>query len=254
MLLSGLSIVQQAYEQYAAAGVAQLLLISSLIVILIKDKKSENRQLAYYIIALTVLIFIPPTAFILAIYFIGEDVYWRVFWLIPSVIVIAYAGTKLIEQIGKKSRQRLMAAAMIIVVVLGGRCVYNSENFTKSTNLYKLPQEALDLCEMVAPNGGTTKIIVPETIVSYIRQYNANINMLYGRNLGKDTKRGKNYTLLLQLNSLDPDIPYIAEYAKTKKCEYVVFENTSNGIEQMTNEGFELYGNTKNYTVFKSID
>lgn len=249
MVRNGWEIVQVAYERYSATGVIQLLLISAIIILLIKEKKSENRYLAYYTVILVVIIFLPPVAFIFGSYFIGVDVYWRVFWLVPSVIIIAFVSTKLIEQTSKKSNSRITFLAIAALIIVGGKCIYNTENFNKSTNQYKLPQEAVDICEMVAPEG-TTKIVVPETIISYIKQYNPNIDMLYGRNLGKDTKRGKNYQFLLQLNSTDPDIQYIAEYAREKECKYVVFANTSNGIDLMVNYGYEMIGTTENYTVF----
>lgn len=253
MLQNGWQIVQEAYEKYATTGVTQLLLISSIIILLIREKKSQNQHLAYYIIILVFIIFLPPVAFVFANYFIGDDVYWRVFWLIPSVIVIAFTATKFIEQNGRKAKSRVGFVAIVLLIIIGGKCSYNTENFTKSTNQYKLPQEAVDICEMVVQED-TTKIVVPETIVSYIRQYNSKIDLLYGRNLGKDTKRGKNYQFLLQLNSTDPDIQYVAEYAREKECEYVVFANTSNGIDFMEDYGYERFGGTENYTVFRNIE
>jgi len=252
MLLNGWQIVELAYERYAATGVVQLLLISAVMIILIRDKKRENKHFAYYIITLLIILFLPPVAFLFGKYFIGEDVYWRVFWLIPSVLVIAFVATKLVEQQGRTFQKKITFLAITVLIILGGKFIYNSENYTKSTNPYKIPQEVIEICEMVAPEG-TTKIVVPETIVSYIRQYNPKIDMLYGRSLGKDTKKGKNYQFLLQLNSPEPDIPYIAEYARGKKCSFVIFENTSVGIEEMVNYGYEQYGSTASYTIFKDI-
>lgn len=251
MLQNGWLIIQQAYESYAATGVVQLLLISSVMIILIRDKKKENKHLAYYVIALIIIIFLPPMAYMFGKY-LGDEVYWRIFWLIPSVIVIAYAATKLIEQQMKKSTKRMFFCAITILVIFGGKCVYNGENFNKSINAYKLPQEAIDVCDIIAQEG-KARVIVPETIISYIRQYDPQIDMLYGRNLGKDLKRGKTYDLLLQLNSSEPDIAYIAERARERECEYVVFANTSIGIDEMINYGYKNCGSTDDYTVFKNI-
>jgi hypothetical protein len=75
--------------------------------------------------------------------------------------------------------------------------------------------------------------------------------MLYGRNLGKDIKKGKTYNLLLQVNSKEPDFKYIAERAIKRECKYVVFENSSVGIDEMEDYGFKNCGSTLNYTVFK---
>lgn len=254
MFQSGWKFVQDAYQIYTSYGIVQLLLISSCIIILISDKKNENLHLVYYCITALAIILFPPIAFVLGKYFIGSDVYWRVFWLIPSSIIIGLVGVKQIERISKCYQKKLFLLAFIMVLVLGGKNIFNSDNYTKSTNSYKLPQEVIELCEMVAPNGGNTKMVVPETIVSYIRQYNPNINLLYGRNLGKDTQKGKKYKILLQLNSSEPDTKYIAKYIKKKDCNYVVFDNSSIGIEEIEQYGYKLYGTTASYTVFKLVE
>jgi hypothetical protein len=253
MLQNGWQIIQTAYERYAATGVVQLLLICALLIILIKEKNKENLHLAYYVILLMVFIFLPPIAFIFGKYFIGEDVYWRTFWLIPSVVVVAYVATGLVEQQGRKFKRNGILIALTLLIIVGGKLTYNNDNFNKSTNAYKIPQEAIEVCDIIAKEG-KARAIFPETIVSYIRQYDPQIEMLYGRNLGKDIKKGKTYDLLLQLNSQEPDIAYIAESAKERECKYVVFENFSLGIEEMTAYGFENCGSTKNYTVFKQVD
>lgn len=254
MLSSGWQIVLDAYEKYTAGGVMQMLCIATILIIIIKEKDKYLKHLAFYIIALVAIIAIPPIAFVLAEYFIGYDVYWRIFWLVPSVIIVAFGGTRIIEQMNRKAGKRIVFFALLLVIAIGGRSVYRTENFTKSVNLYKLPQEAIDICEMVAPNGGSTKMVVPETIVSYIRQYNSNIKLLYGRNMGKDIQKGKKYKVLLQLNSSEPDYKYIADYCKSNKCEYVVFENSATNMEDMTNYGYELFASTQNYTIFKRIE
>ncbi|WP_099467042.1 hypothetical protein [Konateibacter massiliensis] len=253
MFTSGWEIVQDTYERYAADGVVQLLLIAAIVVLLIKEKKNENKQMAYYAIALIAVVVFPPIVLVLT-HFAGEDVYWRIFWLVPSVIIIAFAATRLIEQAGKRSKQRILFVGVLLVIVLGGKSVYNAETFNKAENLYKIPQEAIEICEMVAPDGGATKIIVPESIVSYIRQYNANINLLYGRNMGKDVQKGYRYKVLLQLNSAEPDVKYIAKKAKKKECEYIVFENFSSGTETIADYGYELFGSTQNYVIYKLVE
>lgn len=254
MFQIGWQFVQDAYQIYTSNGIIQLLLIGSFIIILINDKKEENIHLVYYCITALVIILFPPIAFVFGKYFIGESVYWRVFWLMPSGILIALVLTKLLERINRRYQKQLFMIAIVLVLVLGGKNIFNSNNYSKSTNYYKLPQEVIEICEMVAPNGSNTKMVVPETIVSYIRQYNPNINLLYGRNLGKDKQKGKKYKILLQLNSSEPDTKYIAKYTKKKDCKYVVFDNSSIGIEEIEQYGYKLYGVTDSYTVFKLVE
>lgn len=252
MFQMGWQFAKESYQIYTSYGVIQLLLISSLIVILINEKKKENIHLAYFVIIVLVLILFPPLAFIFGQYFIGSDVYWRVFWLIPSGIIIAMVFTKLIEN-SRYYKKFIFLICMILVLMLGGKNIFNSDNFTKSTNLYKLPQEVIEICDMVVKEGDEVKMVVPETIVSYIRQYNPDIKMLYGRNLGKDVQRGKKFKVLTQLNSVEPNTKYIAKYAKKQGCNFIVFQNSSMGIEKIEEYGYELYGNTMNYTIFKLL-
>lgn len=254
MFRIGWEFAQDAYQIYTTYGIIQLLLISALIIILIYNKKTENIHLALYVVFILAIILFPPMAFVLAKYFIGSAVYWRIFWLIPCSILIALVGTKIIEKFSGKFKKNLFLIALILVVILGGKNIFNINNFNKSTNLYKLPSEVIEICEMVAPNGGSTKIVVPETIVSYIRQYNSNIDLLYGRNLGKDVQKGKKYKILLQLNSSEPDTRYISKYIKKKDCKFVVFNNNSLGLEEIEKYGYKLYGVTNNYTVYKLVE
>lgn len=252
MFQMGWQFVQESYQIYTSYGVIPLLLISSLLLILINDKRKENIHLAYFVIIVLVLILFPPIAFVFGKYFIGSEVYWRVFWLIPSGIIIALVFAKLIEN-SRYYKKSVFLLSMILVIILGGKNVFNSDNFTKSTNLYKLPQEVIEICDMVVEEGEEVKIVVPETIVSYIRQYNPDIKMLYGRNLGKDVQRGKKFKVLTQLNSMEPNTKYIAKYAKKQGCNFIVFKDTSMGIEKIEEFGYELYGATKNYSIFKLI-
>lgn len=250
MFQLGWQFVQESYQNYTSYGVIQLLLICSVIVILINDKKKENIHLAIFIVTIIVCILFPPIAFLFGKYFIGGEVYWRIFWLIPSGIIIALVFTKLLEK-SKYDKKNIYLISIILVLIIGGKNIFNSNNFTKSTNLYKLPQEVIEICDLLVDEGEETKIVVPETIVSYIRQYNPKINMLYGRNLGKDVQRGKKFKILTQLNSAEPDTKYIAKYAKKQECNYIVFKNSSTGIEKIEEYGYKLYHTTSNYSIFK---
>lgn len=251
MFVTGWQIAQNAYELYVANGIIELLLISSLIFLLLVEKRRENIQLVYYFVFLIIIAFCPQIAYVFSNYFIGNDVYWRIFWLLPSCLIIAFAGARVYELLRSRSRKRIFVIALLMIIALGGKFVFNTENFSKTTNLYKLPEEVIEICDMVVLEDEEVKMIVPETIVSYIRQYNPDIKLLYGRSLGKDVQRGKKYKILNQLNSSTPNTKTIAKYAKKQECNFIVFKNTSVDIEKIEKYDYELYGITESYTIFK---
>ena len=53
--------------------------------------------------------------------------YYRILWLLPMTVVIAYAGVKLIGR-----HTRIGLAAIVIVLVLGGEYLYKSQYVTRA--------------------------------------------------------------------------------------------------------------------------
>ncbi len=72
--------------------------------------------------------------------------YYRILWLLPMTVVIAYAGVKLI---GKHTRIGLVALAA--VCILGGSYVYGNVNVSKAENRYHLPAEVPAICDLIMP-------------------------------------------------------------------------------------------------------
>lgn len=88
----------------------------------------------------------------------GEgDTYYRVLWLIPMGIIVAYGGVKLAgflyERWGTWAGG-IACAAVGAVIILGGRYVYASQYMSKAQNPYHLPQTVVDICDLIAPAEG----------------------------------------------------------------------------------------------------
>ena len=152
-----------------------LLLLALLYILLSKEEKDKRRLFAAYTGIFAALYFCPVTAKIIMDYCIGELVYWRMFWLLPIPMILAYAATRIWNR--QKSRA--------LRVVLSGRCVYGSDGpFQKAGNILKLPPEVCWACDMMrgnAPEDGEIRVTAPEELVSFIRQYAPDIKLAYGR-------------------------------------------------------------------------
>lgn len=248
MIEQGIFIIKEAYGNYYGTGIFQVLMLIAIALILAKHSKKENKHLAFYALGMGALICIPGIAWVVSKYFIGDEVYWRMFWLLPEVLLIAYGTTKLSEEL-RGVKKGLFLICTIALIAICGKNLYTEENFVKSSNDYKIPQEVIEVCDMIY-EGERIRVIVPESIISYVRQYNPNIRMIYGRSLAKEKSKGAKYNFMLELNSDYPDIEHIATYAAKKKCKYVVFDKNSYGTEKMSEYQYSLFGETENYYVY----
>lgn len=249
MLSEGWQIITEAYDRYSADGIMQVLVIASVVILLINEKKPYVKHMVYYTIALVILICIPPIAYVLNKYFI-QDVYFRVFWLVPGTLLTVYAAVKAYEHANRR-RGNAILVTFAAILMLGGKFVYTNENFVKAENRYKIPNEAIEICEIVTTEGEDVKIVVPEDIVAYIRQYNAGIELMYGRNLGKDVQKGGKYKFLNQLNYEIKNIKWMSKYAKLYEVDYIVFPKSINESAGIENYSYKFIAETESYCIFK---
>ena len=178
-----------------------------------------------------------------------EATYWRLFWLIPLIIEIAYFSVLLIKEQEKKN-QVVACVGIILIIIFSGKFIYNQNNFIKTGNLYKLPDESVLVAQLIgADEAEYKKAIVPETLVAHIRQIDASIELLYKRD-----PEGKYFEnpAWRELNS--GNVEGITKIAKDKKCNYIVFKKAAVLTAKMEDYGFEKMTETENYAIYKYIE
>ena len=109
--------------------------------------------------------------------------YYRLLWLIPQYIVLAYAACLILNKIKHDAVKRATFVIMLLVIVFTGKYVYTEGVYMKKAeNLYHIPQDVIDICELVAPEDEEERVTVafPEELTWFVRQYDSNILMPYG--------------------------------------------------------------------------
>lgn len=217
--------------------------------LLLAEKDKGIRLLFVYAPLLIFLLFLFPVsrkAFV-AIGLDGET-YYRVLWLIPMGIVTIYAACKLF---GK--HRRIGLVVMTALLVLCGDYVYDSPYIKKAENLYHIPDEVIAICDLIKPKHEDehVMVVVPEELVYYVRQYNANIKMPYGREM-----------IASQWDYYDPvhaameetEEIVIADLLKATRevyCQYIVLSPTRLVDGDPADFGLMMIGNIDGYRVYK---
>ncbi len=241
-------------RSYAGDGWHVVLFLPALAYILFaRCDKRLKRFLAAYTVLFLFLYFCPVTAKIIMDYCIGEEVYWRMLWLLPIPFVIAFAGTLLFRHFRKKAAQILCLTALVLVIAFTGRSMYFGEDsrYTLASNWNKIPTEMYSVCQIILEDGDPSavkKAVVPEEMVSYVRQYTAQIELVFGRrgNLGKRAQR-----VYDEMTSPDPDLEALTVNARKLSVDYLVYVYTEERYQKLLELGWEEIAAVGNYRVYR---
>ena len=174
-------------------GFLLLLYVIALGYLLIREKNKYVRSIFVYAPMLLIFGFLFPVSRKLYVAVLNEgNTYYRVLWLLPVSITLAYTGCFVIYRLGKRfeknARWISYAGALVgvAVIMLAGKYVYNSPHISKAENAYHLPQEVIDICDTIEANEGEISYnyaTFPGDLVYYVRQYRTDIGLSYGRDM-----------------------------------------------------------------------
>lgn len=221
-------------------------------------EKSHVFLLSGYAICFFFLFFCPLTAKIIMDYCVGELVYWRMLWILPVIIVIAYAFSLGLKQIESKWKRSLCMVCMALAVVVTGKAVYTPEYLTKAENIYRIPQDAVEVCDIINEDAKRNhieekKAVVIRDLLPYIRQYDGSIKMPYGRGamlnqkgLKRNSKKIYNLMFAPQM-----DFERLKRLSKQGGYNYLVYYREEAADEALRNLGYEKIGEQGIYVVYR---
>ena len=179
--------------------------------------------------------------------FIGNDVYWRVYWLLPIGIILAYVFTKLIFTVSDKLKRIIAFFAIFIVIVMSGKCVYSEEFFQKVNNHYKVPDEVLEMILIISnDNEEHKKVAGPEEFMIYTRQIDGNIIVECPRNV-----YGLYSENSLMMKILRGEVKESTKHAKQKDCNYIIFPKDVTLDGRMENYVYNEFAKNDKYILYK---
>lgn len=242
-----------AYLQYAGSGMYMLILFASLLYIYIAEHNLGRKYLLCYYPLLVIAVIFNPLVASQIISIIEGQVYWRVFWILPITIVIAYAAASIISNISKKTERVVATLALMAILIMGGKFMFTSANYSPASNWYKLPPQTIEVCDILEKDcGGMIRVVVPEELLVSMRQYDANIQMAYGRtgadNSGVWNDASYNLYCLMQDSILKEDL--ISKAMKELDCNYIVLNKSTFISDKFGNYGYHCIASTDSYNVY----
>jgi hypothetical protein len=245
------------YNSYNGSG-AQLFLFWVCIFALLFYNKREEREkakfFAGYALAFLLIFVCPLTAWIIMEYCTGASVYWRMLWILPITVVIAYEGTNIIAGKKRVGKKLFAFAGALLLIFLSGTNIMAQMQVDTTRNNTKLNPVVEPICYALEEDAaqrkdGEIKVIVPNELVCYIRQFDAAVKMPYGRDATRGLDQNEIYDLL-QAESLD--CAALAQAAQNNGCNYLVYDyHWDEELEsELEAEGFAPIGQISGYTLY----
>lgn len=253
------------FKNYAGNRLIVVLFLLALIFLFFAEKDKRRRAIFVYTpLTLLFLFFFPVFRKVFVRLMGGEgDTYYRVLWLIPMGVIIAYAGVKLsallydkFERKAFSDRGKWMKRAVLAIlsaaIIFCGKYVYASQYMSKAENLYHLPQKVIDICDLIAPEEGEERIwsVFPTDLVYFVRQYDTNIQMLYGREMVEPKWQYAEPVHTIMNHPTTIDMEELLKLTRERSCTYIVLPHNKEVSEAPENFGLELLDIVQGYPVY----
>lgn len=251
MLTDYINEIKSSYDQFVMGGMYFALFLVAMLYIFLKEKDKKIKMFFICFPIIAFLVIVNPIFYKFLSPAFSVNTYNRMFWILPIGIEIAYASILLISEEEKKSKKIITFIGIIIIIALSGNFYFHVDDgsFREFGNLYKLPDESVLVAQLIGiDEEENKKALVPADLVPYIRQIDASIELLYGRE--PDTAYWNNpYATELD----NGNVEYIVKILEKNNCQYVVYRRATVMREPIENYGYEMINETTNYVIYKKV-
>lgn len=247
------------FKNYAGEGFLLLLFLLSLGYLFFAEKDKKLRAVFVWLPLAVLFLFFFPLYRKVYVRLMGEGTtYYRMLWLIPMGVIIAYAGMKLSARLQERKNAWYRRAALLLLcaaVIFCGKYVYASQYMSKAENLYHLPQNVVDICDLIAPKEGEERVwaVFPTELVYFVRQYDSNIQLAYGREFVEPVWGYYDEVHEVMNHPTTIDLEKLLSLSRERYCTYIVLPNNKEVSKDPEECGLLLLGVVDGYPVYQDM-
>lgn len=245
------SIAINLFWEYMGTGLVMILFLISLIYLWRTEERKYVRILFIYVPVILLLCFFNPLLAALLYGFGEEEIYYRILWLLPVTVTIAFAAASLYGRLTDK-RRTVFALAAAAGIMVSGSYIYSNPYFRKADNLYHVPDSVVHICDAIAVPGREVQAAFPLELVQYVRQYDPTICMPYGREMTVDRW---NYwwerELPEEMEQETIDLSRLAPLTKEEGCHYIILPEDKKILGDPAGYGWEVFARTDGYVIYR---
>lgn len=244
-----MSSVFQTFYNYMGTGLTVIWYLVALIYLFLQEKRRPRRILFVYMPVIVLLLFFNPLFAELFNLLVGEQIYFRIVWLLPVIVTIAYCTVIICERLkGKKAA--LFTAVCLVLTVVSGKLVYSSPLYSRAENIYHMPDSVVHICDAIKVPGQEVMAAFPIELLQYVRQYSPMVCMPYGRLV----LMGYNDEFCSAMNADVIELETLVPMSRAVRCHYLIFRQDQNIVGQTETYGWELFLETDGYVIYRDTN
>ena len=235
-------------DTFSGAWIFPMLLIG--ILWILWQEKDWMRKILLGILPLVFLFFYwCPLTGLFFMKVLGENVYWRILWLLLLAVIIPYAGCLLLKRLSGIWRQGAFLL-LLAVIGLGGKSVLSSEWFETATNDYKVPENVMQIADLLPEN---VHVVASNRLTPYLRLRDPSLTLEYARNAlvfnGMDVVYGPTANLYKELQKEEIDVNVAGPLAREEKCTFIIISKSLIYNGDWADYGYLSYHDTDEFTI-----
>lgn len=244
--------VVELFQNYMGTGLIVIWYLLSLIYLYVKEKRKPLRILLVYVPLVILLLYFNPLFAELLYGVIGNEIYYRIIWLLPITVVIAFSCVQIYGEL-KGIHRGIWAIAAAALMMVSGSYIYENPYFTRAENSYHVPDSVVSICDAIKVEGREVMAVFPIELVQYVRQYSPVVCMPYGREITVATWNHLS-DLCDAMEAEKIDLALIAPLAKEEGCHYIILRKDKEMSGRTEEYNWVWYGETEEYTIYRDMD
>ena len=259
------------FGDYMGTGLTMIWFILSLAYLWVNEKEQHIRILFLYLPIILLLLYFNPLFAALVYEVIGEEVYYRLLWMLPVTVVIAYTCVSICGRIvetyqnapqsGKRQNLKkyltggAAAAVMAGVIAVCGSYIYHDPNYVKAQNAYHVPDSVVYICDTIEVPGREVMAVFPLELVQYVRQYSPYVCMPYGRERLVDRPNWKNESPLCDMMEADEvDLEQLVPLTREAGCHFCILRADKVILGNVEDYGWVKAGETEGFIIYRDTE
>lgn len=180
----GLRFVQVCLKNYWGPCLFLVLFAAGLIWTIIAHKKQESRVFLFYTLFLLLTAYNPFVVKYLIPKLKFENEYYRLFWILPVAIGVAYYAVRFIF-LSKKMLLRVAAGilSVILLIACGSPLTSVMQDLKLPQNVYKVPDDLIFACNIIHEDSKeeNPRVVFDMNLNTLARQYDASLHLVLNR-------------------------------------------------------------------------
>lgn len=242
------------FRNYMGAGMIVILFLLAVAYLLVNEKRKHVRVLFVYTPVALLLLYFNPLFARLLFEILGNEIYYRMLWLLPITPVIAYSAVCICGK-AKESRGRGTAAVtalgMAAVIALSGSFIYSNPFFYRAENKYHMPDRVVHICDAIIVPGREVMAAFPPEFVQFVRQYSPLVCMPYGRDALVE-RWGIESEVYDLMTAEEIDLEALNRAVLEQGCHYVILHSGRRVKGSFEECGWKLFCETDGYCVYRT--